>query len=79
VDAPIYVSLFGTGIRNANSVTVTIGSTVVQPLYAGPQGQYPGLDQVNFGLPLSLRGAGLVNITVTADGVVSNPVQLSIR
>jgi len=79
LDAPVYVSLYGTGIRNATSVTVTIGTTPAQPLYAGPQGQFPGLDQVNFGLPLSLRGAGLVNIKVTADGVTSNPVQLSIQ
>ena len=79
IDAPIYVSLFGTGIRNASSVTVTVGTTTVQPLYVGPQGQYPGLDQINFGLPLSLRGAGMVKVTVTADGVASNSVQLSIQ
>jgi uncharacterized protein (TIGR03437 family) len=79
VDTPIYVSLFGTGIRNASSVTLNIGNITLQPSYAGPQGQYPGLDQVNFGLPLNLRGSGLVNVTVTADGVTSNAVQLSIQ
>lgn len=79
VDTPVYVSLFGSGIRNAGSVSVSIGNTLVQPAYAGPQGQYPGLDQVNFLLPLILRGSGLVNVTVTADGVVSNVVQLNIQ
>lgn len=79
VDTPIYVSLFGTGIGSANSVTVNIGGVQLQPLYAGVQGQYPGLDQINFTLPLSLRGAGTVNVTITADGVTSNPVQLSVQ
>jgi len=79
VDTPIYVSLYGTGIRNANSVIVNIGGISVQPTYAGPQGQYPGLDQINFPLSLNLRGSGLVNVTVTADGVISNTVQLAIQ
>jgi len=79
VDTPIYVSVFGTGIRNASSVMVNIANTSVQPSYAGPQGQYPGLDQVNFPLSLNLRGGGLVNVTVTADGVTSNAVQLDIQ
>jgi len=79
VDAPVYVSFCGTGIRRAKSVMVMIGNTAVQPLYAGPQGQYPGLDQVNVVLPIALRGSGLVSVTVAADGVQSNPVQLSIQ
>jgi uncharacterized protein (TIGR03437 family) len=47
-------------------------------LYAGPQPQFPGLDQVNVPLSLSLRGAGVVNVTVTVDGVTSNPVKIDI-
>jgi uncharacterized protein (TIGR03437 family) len=58
---------------------VMIGNTTVQPMYAGPQGQYPGLDQVNVILPIALRGSSLVSVTVAADGVQSNPVQLSIQ
>jgi uncharacterized protein (TIGR03437 family) len=82
VDAPVYLSFYGTGIRGASSlsgVSVTIGNTTVQPVYAGPQVQTPGLDQVNVPLPLSLRGAGLVNVTVTVDGVTSNAVQIDIQ
>ena len=82
VDTPVYLSLFGTGIRGASSlqnVSVTIGNTPIQPTYAGPQLQYPGLDQVNVLLPLNLRGAGLANVTITVDNVTSNPVQIDIR
>ncbi len=82
LDAPVYLSLYGTGIRGASSadnVTVTIGETRVKPLYAGPQNQLPGLDQVNIPLPLTLRGSGLQNVTVTVDGAVSNAVQIRIQ
>jgi uncharacterized protein (TIGR03437 family) len=60
-------------------VAVNIGKSSVQPTYAGPQGQYPGLDQINFPLSLDLRGSGLVNVTVIADGMTSNAVQLDIQ
>ena len=82
VDAPVYLSLFGTGIRGASSpanVTVTIGGVMVQPTYAGSQRLIPGLDQVNVPLTLDLRGKGLVDVTVTVDGVVSNAVQIDIQ
>jgi len=82
VDAPVYLSFYGTGIRGAGSlanVSVTIGTTTVQPIYAGPQVQTPGLDQVNVPLPISLRGSGLVNVTVTVNGVKSNAVQINIQ
>jgi uncharacterized protein (TIGR03437 family) len=81
VDAPVYLSFYGTGISGRSSmanVTVTIGGVSVPALYAGPQGQFPGLDQVNVPLPLSLHGAGVVNVTVTVDGVTSNPVQIQV-
>jgi uncharacterized protein (TIGR03437 family) len=58
---------------------VKIGSQSVGAIYAGPQGQFPGLDQVNVGLPLALRGAGVVDVTVTADGVTSNAVKISVQ
>jgi uncharacterized protein (TIGR03437 family) len=82
VDAPIYLSFYGTGMRGASSaanVSVKIGSVTVQPTFIGAQIQTPGLDQVNVPLPLSLRGSGLVNVTITVDGVTSNAVQVDIQ
>lgn len=79
VDTPVYVSLYGTGIRSAQTVSVNIGGVLVPALYAGPQPQTPGLDQVNFPIPISLRGAGMVNVSIITDGVMSNTVQLSIQ
>ncbi len=82
VDTPIYVSFFGTGIRNFSSisnVSVTIGGVNAPIQYAGPQGVYPGLDQVNVGLPLSLRGAGQVDVVLTVDGQIANTVQIAVQ
>lgn len=82
VDAPVYLSLYATGVRGRTSldnVSVTIGGVDVPVLYAGPQGTFPALDQVNVPLPLSLRGRGEVNVLVTVDGKASNPVRIAIE
>jgi len=46
-------------------------------LYAGPQAQTPGLDQVNVLLLPTLQGSGPQTVTVVVDGVASNSVTLS--
>jgi uncharacterized protein (TIGR03437 family) len=79
VDTPIFLSLFGTGIRGGKNVTVTVGGRSVPVLYAGSELVFPGLDQVNIPIPLTLRGAGLVDVVVTVDGQASNAVQILIR
>jgi uncharacterized protein (TIGR03437 family) len=50
-------------------------------VYVGPQGQYPGLDQLNVQLPTSLAGSGVVNVVVkTQDtGATSNVVTIAIQ
>ncbi len=81
-DTPVFISFYGTGIRGRSSlanVSVTIGGVSAQVLYAGPQGTYPGLDQVNVGLPLSLHGAGIVDVNLTVDGLSSNTVQIAVE
>jgi uncharacterized protein (TIGR03437 family) len=78
LDAPVYLSFYGTGIRGADA-TVQIGGMMLTPTFAGPQDQFPGLDQLNVGLPLGLRGAGVVSVTVTAGGITSTPVKIAVR
>jgi uncharacterized protein (TIGR03437 family) len=78
----VYLSLYGTGIRNRSSlagVTCSIGGIAVPVLYAGPQSQYAGLDQVNVQLTTALRGLGIVDLTLTVDGTVSSPVRLQVQ
>ena len=75
----VYLSLYATGIRAAGTVTVTIGGSPVQVLYAGPQRQYVGLDQINVVVPESLRGRGVLPIVIQAGSAVSNAVVVSIE
>src|SRR5439155_1415809 len=81
VDRPVYVSFYGTGIRNRSSpanVTATINGVSVPVLYAGAAPDFVGLDQVNTGLPLTLRGSGEVNVVLAVDGQSSNAVTIHI-
>jgi hypothetical protein len=79
IDTPLFLALFGTGIRGGKKVTVSVGGQTVPVLYAGSELVFPGLDQVNIPLFLTLRGAGLVDVVVTVDGQASNPVQILIQ
>jgi uncharacterized protein (TIGR03437 family) len=76
----VALELFGTGIRGHSvSVTCTVGAANLPVAYAGPQGVYVGLDQVNIILPQSLRGAGSVPVVLTVDGQAANTVTVSIK
>jgi uncharacterized protein (TIGR03437 family) len=76
----VYIALFGTGLRGHGglvNVTATIGGEPVPVFFAGPQGEFAGLDQINLGpLPPSLAGRGEVEIVITINGKPSNAVTL---
>ena len=77
-----FLLLFGTGIRGRaalSGVRFLVGNQEAEVLYAGPQGVYPGLDQVNVRLPRTLAGAGTVEAILLVDGRAANAVQLQIR
>ena len=77
----LFVALYGTGIRGRSSlqaVTCTIAGIPVPVLFAGAQGGYPGLDQVNVSLPSSLAGLGEASVVLTVDGVSTAPLLISI-
>jgi uncharacterized protein (TIGR03437 family) len=71
--------LYGTGIRNhAADLVATVNSVAVPVLYAGQQGAYPGLDQVNLKLPAGLK-TGTAELKVQVDGVSSNSITLKLN
>jgi uncharacterized protein (TIGR03437 family) len=76
----VYAVLYGTGIRGSTAlenVVLTIGSVPVVVRYAGPQEEFPGVDQINAGpLPHSLKGRGDVDAILTVNGKISNRVKL---
>jgi uncharacterized protein (TIGR03437 family) len=75
-----YLILYGTGIRCAgNDVTVAIHGINAPVVYAGPQGEFAGLDQVNVLLPQQLACSGTVNIELTAALNAANVVSIAIQ
>jgi uncharacterized protein (TIGR03437 family) len=77
-----YLELFGTGVSNAaqGQVTATVKGVSVPVTYAGAQSQFPGVDQINIGpLPLSLKGAGAVDVIVTVNGGPANTVSVTFQ
>lgn len=75
--------VFGTGVRSRSSlevVSASLGGTSARVLYAGAQGDFPGLDQINLSLPRSLAGSGdqelLISIGNGAWLLRSNSVRL---
>lgn len=81
-DEQVILVLFGTGIRyysSMNNVSAKIAGVAAQVDYAGPQGQYVGLDQVNLHIPRSLIVGGEVDLVLTVDGKPSNPVRIHVR
>ncbi|HKX30227.1 MAG TPA: hypothetical protein VJ302_21235, partial [Blastocatellia bacterium] len=78
---PTILSIFGTGFQNASNVSVNFGGIVVpvtvngMPVnamsFAGAQGQFLGLDQINVPVPSNVQ-SGMVSVTVIADNSTSN-------
>ena len=59
----VYLSVYGTGFAKSNTPPgFNAACSQGTITYAGPQGQFPGLDQLNLQLPRTLP-SGLVNIT----------------
>jgi uncharacterized protein (TIGR03437 family) len=78
----LFLTLYGTGIRKRSSldaVRCTIGGVDAPVLFAGAQGTFVGLDQINVEAPASLRGRGEVSLVLTVDGLAANPVTINIR
>lgn len=72
------LELYGSGFRHATGgLTATIGDLPVEVMYAGAQGSFPGLDQVNIKLPTSgLRGELSVRIRTTSHASNSLTIQI---
>ncbi len=78
----VFLLLFGTGIRNRGAladVRAKIGGIDAPVSYAGIQGGFVGLDQVNVGLPGNLAGRGEVDLLLSVNGKPANAVRISVK
>ncbi|MGA2325015.1 MAG: SBBP repeat-containing protein [Bryobacteraceae bacterium] len=75
-----FLVVYGTGIRGRTSlvnVSAPVGGQTTVVAYAGAQGYFVGLDQLNIQLPRSLRGQGDVSIVLTVDGKTANALTVT--
>jgi uncharacterized protein (TIGR03437 family) len=78
----VFLLLFGTGFRYRQSlsgVSVTIGGLPIDVWYAGAQGEYYGLDQINLLLPRTLVGRGEMDVVLKVDGRTANSVRINVK
>ncbi|MEP7363050.1 MAG: hypothetical protein ABI972_07335 [Acidobacteriota bacterium] len=76
----VILVLYGTGMRASSlNRSCSIANVPAEILYLGPQGEFPGLDQINVRVPNLLRGVGSALLEVAVDGRKSNAVRLTLQ
>jgi uncharacterized protein (TIGR03437 family) len=85
----VVIVLYGTGFRFRSgldqvSVRFTSENSTTPPVaaevqFAGPAPGFAGLDQLNFVLPRSLAGRGLLDLQLTVEGKTANLVKLNVK
>ncbi len=81
-DEEVFLILFGTGLRyrsDLKNVSVKIDGIDAAISYAGAQGDFVGLDQINVLIPRTLAARGEVEVVLTVDGKTANALKLNIR
>ncbi len=77
----LFLVVYANGVRNRSglsAVSASIGGTSIAAVYAGPQGFFTGVDQVNVELPTNL-GSGNKTLTLTVDGKTTNSTTLNFQ
>ena len=81
-DEQVFLILYGMGFRHHSSPSaalVELGGLEVAALYAGPQGDFAGLDQLNLKLPRALIGRGEIDLWLNVFGRESNHVKIRVK
>jgi uncharacterized protein (TIGR03437 family) len=76
----VYLVLYGADIRGRSSlsaVSANVGGSSAVVEYAGPQGEFEGLDQLNVLLAPGFVGLEQLIVVVTVDGVAANTVKVT--
>lgn len=78
----LFLTPVGTGISGRLALSnfqAKIGGETAEIAFAGAQGDFAGLDQLNLRLPRVLAGRGNVDVVLTVDGKMANTVQINIK
>lgn len=78
----VYLTIYGTGIKNRSDlaiVKVKIGGIDSPVEYAGAQGFFVGLDQLNIRLPAGLAGKGEVIVETNIENKNANQLRIVVK
>jgi hypothetical protein len=79
-DEKLYLSLYGTGMGEQD-ISVFVDATKYPVSFSGPQGTFPGLDQINLQVPTALASEAEADIVVSVrsrDGEIIESVPVKI-
>lgn len=77
-----FLILFGAGIRGIQpqgSIQARVGGLPAEILYAGEQGAFAGLDQMNIKIPYALKGRGEVDVLIYVDQTVARSLRIRLK
>jgi uncharacterized protein (TIGR03437 family) len=77
----VYVQFYGTGWKKVGTTPVTakVGGADAEVQYAGPQGDFLGLDQANVLIPRGQAGKGEVEVVLTFGDKTANTVTVTVQ
>lgn len=78
----VFLVLFGSGVRGNSGLSSVIALSrggLLPVVYAGAQGNYVGLDQINLLLPRAFTGRGEQEVMLSVAGKVTNRVKFTLR
>ena len=75
----VFLVLYGANLPQGSGASATIGGLPASVSYAGNLNPPNGVAQFNIAIPASLAGRGAVEVLVTMNGRVSNPVSVVIK
>jgi serine-type D-Ala-D-Ala carboxypeptidase/endopeptidase len=78
----VFLLLFGTGLRGRSTlatVNAQMGGLATNVLYAGEQGSFAGLDQINLPISRTLQGRGEITVNLTVEGQSANAVTIVVK
>ncbi len=75
----VFLLLFGAGVRGGEAKSAIIGGVPVEITYAGAQGSFAGLDQINIPLTREMIGRGELDVVLIVDGRKTNAVRVHIK
>ena len=78
----VYVTLYGTGIKNRSDIAIVkvkIGGIEAPVEYAGAQGFFVGLDQLNIKIPTGLAGKGEVIVETSIENKTANQLRIVVK